>query len=120
MGISPAGSGLDASVSRHGATPDWNGGFGQPQFSRRIRRTNPPGRVPGVADWKYRFGNIGAAVMASDEDVPPGRTDQDPLRSCEKCHAVMKQLGELPALSIHAAIKVFRCYACDHVVTERA
>jgi hypothetical protein len=31
----------------------------------------------------------------------------------------MKQLGELPALSIHAAIKVFRCYACDHVVAER-
>jgi hypothetical protein len=55
--------------------------------------------------------------MASDEDVPPDRADR--LRSCEKCHAVMKQLGELPALSIHAAIKVFRCYACDHVVTER-
>jgi hypothetical protein len=31
----------------------------------------------------------------------------------------MKQLAELPALSIHAAIKVFRCYACDHVVTDR-
>jgi hypothetical protein len=31
----------------------------------------------------------------------------------------MKQLGELPALSVHAAIKVFRCYVCDHVVTER-
>jgi hypothetical protein len=31
----------------------------------------------------------------------------------------MKQLGELPALSIHAAIKVFRCYVCDHVVAER-
>jgi hypothetical protein len=58
--------------------------------------------------------------MASDEDVPPGRADQNRLRSCEKCHAVMKQLGELPALSIHAAIKVFRCYSCDHVVAERA
>jgi hypothetical protein len=58
--------------------------------------------------------------MASDNaDVPPDRADQNGLRSCEKCHAVMKQLGELPALSIHAAIKVFRCYTCDHVVTER-
>jgi hypothetical protein len=56
--------------------------------------------------------------MASDDaNVPPEPVDQN--RSCEKCHAVMKQLGELPALSIHAAIKVFRCYACDHVVTER-
>jgi hypothetical protein len=32
----------------------------------------------------------------------------------------MKQLAELPALSIRAAIKVFRCYACDHVVSDRA
>jgi hypothetical protein len=32
----------------------------------------------------------------------------------------MTQLGELPALSIHAAIKVFRCYACDHVVSDLA
>jgi hypothetical protein len=32
----------------------------------------------------------------------------------------MTQLGELPAMSIHPAIKVFRCYACDRVVTERS
>jgi hypothetical protein len=58
--------------------------------------------------------------MASDNaEVPPERADQDRSRNCEKCNAVMKQLGELPALSIHAAIKVFRCYACDHVVAER-
>ena len=37
----------------------------------------------------------------------------------KKCAAEMKQLGELPALSIHAAIKVFRCYTCDHAVTDR-
>jgi hypothetical protein len=59
--------------------------------------------------------------MASDDaNVPSDPADQNRLRSCEKCHAVMKQLGELPALSIHAAIRVFRCYACDHVVTERS
>ncbi len=45
--------------------------------------------------------------------------DQKRSRSCEKCNADMKQLGELPALSIHAAIKIFRCYGCDHVVAER-
>ena len=32
----------------------------------------------------------------------------------------MKQLAELPALSIRAAIKVFRCYTCNHVVSDRA
>jgi hypothetical protein len=32
----------------------------------------------------------------------------------------MKQLGELPAVSNYAAIKVFRCYGCDHVVSEPA
>ena len=58
-------------------------------------------------------------MMASgDANVPP---DQDhAVRRCEKCDAVMKQLAELPALSIRAAIKVFRCYVCDHVVSDRA
>jgi hypothetical protein len=59
--------------------------------------------------------------MASDDaNVPSDPADQNNLvRNCERCNAVMKQLGALPALSIHAAIKVFRCYACDHVVAER-
>jgi hypothetical protein len=30
------------------------------------------------------------------------------------------QLGVLPSLSIHAAIRVFRCYVCDRVVSEQA
>jgi hypothetical protein len=64
----------------------------------------------------------GAAVMASgDANVPPNPADQDhAVRRCEKCDAAMKQLAELPALSIRAAIKVFRCYVCDHVVSDRA
>jgi hypothetical protein len=32
----------------------------------------------------------------------------------------MKHLAELPALSIRAAVRVFRCYVCDHVVSDRA
>lgn len=61
-------------------------------------------------------------MMASgDANVPPDPADQgQAVRRCEKCDAVMKQLAELPALSIRAAIKVFRCYACDHVVSDRA
>jgi hypothetical protein len=60
--------------------------------------------------------------MASDDAnvtaKPAG--ENKPLRNCEKCNADMKQLGELPSLSIHAAIRIFRCYACDHMVSERA
>jgi hypothetical protein len=55
-----------------------------------------------------------------DANDPSNPADQDkPSRRCEKCNADMKQLGELPALSIHAALKVFRCYVCDHVVADR-
>ena len=59
--------------------------------------------------------------MASDDaNVPPNPAEQDKLaRICAKYSAKMRQLGVLPALSIHAAIKVFRCFVCDHVVTEQ-
>jgi hypothetical protein len=59
--------------------------------------------------------------MASDDaNDALNPENSNPMRICEKCSAVMKQLGELRALSIHAAIKVFRCYACDHVISEPA
>jgi hypothetical protein len=60
--------------------------------------------------------------MASDNTkAPADPADQnDRVRHCEKCNAAMKQLGAFPALSIHAAVKVFRCYACNHVAAERA
>lgn len=61
---------------------------------------------------------MGLAAMASDDANDPSYPT-DPSRNCEKCRAVMKQLAVLPALSIHTAIKIFRCYACDHVVTEQ-
>ena len=47
---------------------------------------------------------------------PAGQSN--PVRRCDKCATEMKQLGQLPALSIRAAIRVFRCYACDHVVSD--
>jgi hypothetical protein len=61
-------------------------------------------------------------MMASDDaNVTPNPADQNhAVRRCEKCDAAMKQLAELPALSIRTAIKVFRCYNCDHVVSDRA
>lgn len=57
---------------------------------------------------------------SGDGNITPDPADHNPGRRCERCDADMTQLGELPALSIHAAIKVFRCYACDHVVSDLA
>lgn len=60
-------------------------------------------------------------MASGDTDVPPNPADQDrPVRRCESCEAEMKLLAELPALSIRAAIKVFRCYVCNRVVSDRA
>lgn len=60
-------------------------------------------------------------MASGDANVPRNPADRSPAeRRCEKCDAAMKQLAELPALSIRAAIRVFRCYACDHVASDRA
>jgi hypothetical protein len=59
-------------------------------------------------------------MASGDTNVPPNPADHNPLRRCERCDADMKQLAELPALSIRAAVRVFRCYVCDHVVSDRA
>jgi hypothetical protein len=67
-----------------------------------------------------------AAMASDDANLPPdpageiNPSENNPSRLCEKCNAVMKQLGELPSLSIHTAIRIFRCYVCDHVVSEPA
>jgi hypothetical protein len=60
-------------------------------------------------------------MASGDANVPPDPADKNNLeRRCEKCGAAMKQLAELPALSIRTAIKVFRCYVCNHVISDRA
>jgi hypothetical protein len=59
-------------------------------------------------------------MPSDDANVRSETAEQhDVLRHCEKCSAIMKQLGELPALSIRTATRVFRCYACDHVAADR-
>jgi hypothetical protein len=40
------------------------------------------------------------------------------LRICEKCDLQMTLLGSLPAIALRAAVRVFRCYACNNVVWE--
>lgn len=58
-------------------------------------------------------------MATGDTNDPPNPADHTPVRRCERCDAAMKQLAELPALSIRAAVRIFRCYVCDHVVSDR-
>jgi hypothetical protein len=58
-------------------------------------------------------------MASGDANAPPARSDPNHVsRHCEKCSAEMKRLGILPAMSIRAAISVFRCYTCDHVAAD--
>jgi hypothetical protein len=41
-----------------------------------------------------------------------------PSRICEKCDAEMTHLSDLPSFVGRAAIRIFRCYVCDNVVSE--
>jgi hypothetical protein len=53
--------------------------------------------------------------MASDEETVPADI---PSRICEICEATMTHLSDLQPRLFGAALRVFRCYACNHVVSE--
>jgi hypothetical protein len=39
-------------------------------------------------------------------------------RTCEGCGEQMIHLGNLPSVLAKPALKVFRCYGCNNVVSE--
>jgi hypothetical protein len=41
-----------------------------------------------------------------------------PSRICEKCEAEMTHLSDLPSFLGRAAVRIFRCYACNNVISE--
>jgi hypothetical protein len=41
-----------------------------------------------------------------------------PSRTCELCDAEMTHLSDLPSFLGRAAMRVFRCYVCNNVVSE--
>jgi hypothetical protein len=47
----------------------------------------------------------------------PDKSDS-PSRVCDKCNAEMTHLSDLRAFLGHAAVRVFRCYVCNNVVSE--
>jgi hypothetical protein len=61
-----------------------------------------------------------ASEGVNDRSNPVEQVEQnDRTRICGECGAEMKQLGKLPAVSRYPAIRVFRCYGCDNVVSEQ-
>jgi hypothetical protein len=58
-----------------------------------------------------------ASEGANDRSNPVEQNDR--TRICGECGADMKQLGKLPAVALYPAIRVFRCYRCDNVVSEQ-
>jgi hypothetical protein len=60
--------------------------------------------------------------MAADTDESQGSEFQNtpPPRLCEKCNSEMQQMGALPAMVARAALRIFRCYVCNNVVSDEA
>ena len=59
--------------------------------------------------------------MASiDANASSGTRLQDTphRRRCENCGREMLQLAAFPAIARRKAVMIFRCYGCNHVVSE--
>jgi hypothetical protein len=86
--------------------------FGAPTFrsisTRPIRPQFDGTNAASLSDSQGKSGN-----MAS-----PGKPT-GPTRTCDKCTAEMTHLADLPAYQGRDAIRVFRCYVCNNVVSEK-
>jgi hypothetical protein len=58
--------------------------------------------------------------MVSDDAnaVSDSEASNIPSRICEICDWEMTHLSDLPSYLGRAAIRVFRCYVCNNVVSE--
>jgi hypothetical protein len=57
-------------------------------------------------------------VTAMTELDIPALMVATPHRRCDKCDAAMTHLSDLPAFSTAPPVRIFRCYVCNHVVSE--
>jgi hypothetical protein len=62
----------------------------------------------------------GSAIMGSDDAnaVSHSEASNLPERFCEKCNWEMTHLSDLPSYLERAAVRIFRCYVCNNVVSE--
>ena len=59
-----------------------------------------------------------ADPMAANNAIAPSDNSDVPSRPCDKCDADMTHLSDLQPIIGSAAMRIFRCYACNHVVSE--
>jgi hypothetical protein len=50
--------------------------------------------------------------------MPPPAASNIPCPACKHCGATMALLGKLPSVGNHPAVRVFRCYDCNQVLSE--
>jgi hypothetical protein len=67
--------------------------------------------------------NCSAAIwsICQPSPVPASAPDASevPPRACNECGAQMKHLTDLPGAGLYPAKRIFRCYGCSFVVSER-
>jgi len=57
-------------------------------------------------------------MAPADADFPSDSGTPDiPARICEKCDEEMVHLSDLPSYLGRAAIRIFRCYVCNNVIS---
>lgn len=57
--------------------------------------------------------------MASTDTAAVPDGPDAPSRVCDKCDAAMTHLSDLQPMIGSAAMRIFRCYSCNHVVSEQ-
>jgi hypothetical protein len=65
--------------------------------------------------------DISGGAMASDDanKSSSSNSPNDLARTCDKCAAEMTHLSDLQPGLGGAGLRVFRCYDCNHVVSEQ-
>ncbi len=56
--------------------------------------------------------------MAANNAIAPSADLDVPSRACDKCDAAMTHLSDLQPIIGSAAMRIFRCYSCNHVISE--
>ena len=73
--------------------------------------------MPRVAWHLLSPSNQAGYMPATDASIPPD-SPVVPSRVCDNCDAAMTHLSDLQPMIGSAAMRIFRCYACNHVVSE--
>jgi hypothetical protein len=67
--------------------------------------------------------NCSAAIRSICQPSPVPESapnaSEVPPRACNECGAQMKHLTDLPGAGLYPAKRIFRCYGCSFVVSER-